>query len=210
MDPLKRYTGNKETDRTYDAVQLFLSQLSRYLRLATHIDMDKDISEYVASSLDGFAYKWFEALDKGTEPFAWVKFEKVFRRKFIPREHIENAIDRYMDIKQKGRPVIEYIAEKEELENTLGEIIPKELKETSFRKGLDAWIRDKLIIFRGLPLKEYREKAESIDMDARERKIGPYKVKSNPEKDEEKKPNDKAGSGSGKGSMQKPSTSTSD
>ena len=37
--------------------------------------MKKDISEYVASSLDGFGYKWFNNLDKGTGLFLWDDFE---------------------------------------------------------------------------------------------------------------------------------------
>jgi hypothetical protein len=44
IDPPEKYSSEKQTERTYEAVQLFLSQLSRCLRLATHIDMDKDIS----------------------------------------------------------------------------------------------------------------------------------------------------------------------
>src|SRR5436305_10904145 len=58
MEPPKKYSGDKDNERTYDAVQLFLSQLSRYFRLATNVDMRKDISEYTPSFIDGFAYRW--------------------------------------------------------------------------------------------------------------------------------------------------------
>src|SRR5271154_102033 len=177
MEPPKKYSGDKDNERTYDAVQLFLSQLSRYFRLATNVDMRKDISEYIPSFLDGFAYRWFAALDKGTEPFKWRHFEKTFRKKFIPREHIQQAINRYLTIKQGGRSVGEYIVDKEDLENTLGNLIQQPLKETSFRSGLDEWFRDELIAFRELPFEQYKTKAEMIDQDARERKVGPYKPK---------------------------------
>ena len=118
MEPPKKYSGDKDNERTYDAVQLFLSQLSRYFRLATNVDMRKDISEYIPSFLDGFAYRWFAALDKGTESYKWRHFEKAFRKKFIPREHIQQSLNRYLAIKQDGRSVSEYIVDKEDLENT--------------------------------------------------------------------------------------------
>jgi hypothetical protein len=35
---------------------------------------DKDITEYVLGFLDGFAYRWFETLDKGRDDFRWVEF----------------------------------------------------------------------------------------------------------------------------------------
>jgi len=47
-------------------VQLFLSQVSRYFTLATDIDMDGDIVECAGAFLDGFAYTWFDNLDKGS------------------------------------------------------------------------------------------------------------------------------------------------
>ena len=64
MDPPPKYSGEKDNDRTYDTVHQFLSQLSRYLRLAMNIDMDDDIVDYVLGFLDGFAYRWFEASDE--------------------------------------------------------------------------------------------------------------------------------------------------
>lgn len=99
----------------------------------------------------------------------------MFRKKFIPREHIQQAIDRYLAIKQDDRSVAEYIVEEEDMENTLGEWIGQPLKETSFRKGLHEWIKDRLIAFRELPLEKYKKKAEYVDQDARERMVGPYK-----------------------------------
>jgi hypothetical protein len=57
MDPPKKYVGEKDSERTYQAVHMFLSQLSRYLRLATNVDIDRDITEYVLGFLDGFAYR---------------------------------------------------------------------------------------------------------------------------------------------------------
>jgi len=50
-----KYSGDKDKDRTYNAVHQFLSQLSRYLRLATNVDMSKDVVEYLLGFLDGFA-----------------------------------------------------------------------------------------------------------------------------------------------------------
>ena len=105
--------------------------------MSTHVNIEYDISEYVAFFLDGFAYK-FDNLDKGNKPYLLRDFEEVFRRKFIPREHIQQALNKYLAVKQDGRPVIEYIVEKEEFENTLGDVIQDPLKETSFREGLDA------------------------------------------------------------------------
>jgi hypothetical protein len=67
MHPPAKYTGETDAERTYEAVQQFLTEVSRYLRLATHVDMEDDISEYAAAFLDGFAYTWFENLDKGRQ-----------------------------------------------------------------------------------------------------------------------------------------------
>jgi Retrotransposon gag protein len=163
MDSPKKYTGEKDNDRTYDAVHLFLSQLSRYFRLATYVDMESDISEYVLGYLDGFAYKWFEALNKGTEPFLWKHFEEKFRGKFIPREHVQLSMNSYINCKQRGRPVGEYMVEKESLENTLGNLLPEPLRESTFREGLDSQMRRRMEVFRDLPLDQYKLKAESID-----------------------------------------------
>jgi hypothetical protein len=50
----KKYVGEKDSERT-PTVHMFISQLSPYLRLATNVDVDKDITEYVLGFLDGFA-----------------------------------------------------------------------------------------------------------------------------------------------------------
>ena len=57
MEPSAKYKGDTDADRTYTEVHKFLSQLSRYLRLATNVNMKKDISEYVMGYLDGFAFE---------------------------------------------------------------------------------------------------------------------------------------------------------
>src|SRR5216117_2500978 len=177
MDPPAKYSGEKDKDRTYNAVHQFLSQLSRYLRLATNVDMDDDIVEYVLGFLDGFAYRWFEALDKGDTPFRWKEFEATFHSKFIPHEHIQLSMKKYLAIKQNGRSVSEFIVERESLENTLGNAIPDVLKDTSFRENIDVWLIKKLVTFHDLPYEEYKRKAESTDQDMRERKLGPYSMK---------------------------------
>jgi hypothetical protein len=41
MDPPRKYVGEKDSERTYQAAHMFLSQHSRYLRLATNVDVDK-------------------------------------------------------------------------------------------------------------------------------------------------------------------------
>ena len=181
MDPPARYSGEEDKDRTYDVVHQFLSQLSRYLHLATNVDMEKDIVEYVLGSLDGFAYRWFEALDKGENHFRWKEFETAFRTKFIPHDHVQLSIKKYLAIKQNGRSVSEYSVERESLENTLGDAISKDTKETSFHKNLDRWLIEKLITFRDLPYDQYKLKAEYTDQDMRERKLGPYSARKNPE-----------------------------
>ena len=177
MDPPEKYSGEKTDERTYEAVHQFLSQLSRYFRLATHIDMDADITEYVLGFLKGFAYRWFEALDKGNQAFRWQEFESAFRTKFIPREHVQMALTKYLAIKQNGRSVSEFMVERESLENTLGDVISSKLKETSFRKNLDLWLREKLVTFRDLSYEQYKLKAEATDQDMREQKLGPYSMK---------------------------------
>jgi hypothetical protein len=156
---------------------MFLSQLSRYLRLATNVNIDRDITEYVLGFLDGFAYCWFETLDKGRDDFRWDEFEAAFRENFIPREYIQQAMDKYLAIKQTGT-IGEYIVERENLENTLGKLIPQPLKESSFRKGLDNDMRRKMQLFRELPFHDYKTKAESIDNDMKDTKTGPYAPKS--------------------------------
>src|SRR5436305_1385799 len=178
MEPPTKYTGEKDSEMSYDAVMLFLSQLSRYFRLATHVNLKKDITEYVLRFLDGFAYKWLESLDKRDKSFTWRKFERKFHEKFIPPEHFQIAIDKYLAIKQGKRPVKEYMVEKEMLENTLGRRIHSDLMESSFRRGLREEMRKAMVLFRDLPFKEYKRKAEIIDRDMKERKVGPYAAES--------------------------------
>src|SRR5438552_1484764 len=194
MEPPAKYTGEKDSEMSYDAVMLFLSQLSRYFRLATHINLKKDITEYVLGFLDGFAYKWLETLDKGDKSFTWRRFERKFREKFIPPEHFQIAIDKYLAIRQGKRPVKEYMVEKEMLENTLGNRIHSDLRESSFRRGLHEEMRKAMVLFRDLPFKEYKRKAEIIDRDMKERKVGPYAPdsSSDPRKSKQSsKPNEK-------------------
>jgi hypothetical protein len=87
------------------------------------------------------------------------------------------VLDKYLAIKQTGT-VGEYIVERENLENTLGKLIPQPLKESSFRRGLDSDMRLKMQLFRELPFDEYKAKAESIDNDMKDTKTGPYAPKS--------------------------------
>ena len=77
-----------------------------------------------------------------------------------------NSTDRYLAIKQDGCSVAEYIVDKEDLENTLGDQISQPIKETSFRRGLNGWIKDELIAFNDLSFKRYKDKVEFIDQDA--------------------------------------------
>ena len=90
------------------------------------------------------------------------------------------TLNKYMAIKQYERPVLEYIVERERLETTLGKVITNEIKETSFRKGLNRYMRDNMIVFRGLPYEEYKNRAEDVDQDAKERRVGRYAMKQNP------------------------------
>ena len=62
------------------------------------------------------------------------------------------------------------------MENTLGSLISDQLKETTFRKGLDPWILGRINVFRDVAFEVYK-KAESVDRDAHERKVGPYREK---------------------------------
>ena len=184
-EPPKKYTGEKDKERTYDAVQLYLSQLSRYLRISTEIDMKADISEYVAAFLDGFAYKWFNNLKKPDKaPYLWEDFEAAMRKKFIPLAHIEQAITKYLAIEQTdGKSVSEYIVEREDMETTLGDAITDRIIKSSFRKGLHRWLREKMSPFSDLSHEEYVRKVEVLDQDAREQKVGPYAPKKGDSKD---------------------------
>ena len=73
--------------RTYEAVHQFLTEVSRYLRLATHVDMEDDISEYAAAFLDGFAYIWFENLNKGRQQNGRSVAEYI-----VERERLESTL----------------------------------------------------------------------------------------------------------------------
>lgn len=99
----------------------------------------------------------------------------MFRKRFIPREHIERDVHRYVKIRQDRHPVIEYIVEKEEMENSLGDNMPPSLKVTSFRGGLDYWLHEKVDVFRDMPFELYKEKTEFLDV--RERKVRRYAPK---------------------------------
>ena len=138
------------------------------------MNMNKDISEYILGFLDGFAFEWFDILDKSEESFLWKDFESAFHRKFIPKEHIQMAINKYMAIRQGERPVSEYIIERERLEANLGKMIVDEIKETSFRRGLNKYMQDNMVAFHGLSYEEYKTRAEDVDQDAKEHKIGHY------------------------------------
>src|SRR5438046_5298699 len=70
------------------------------------------------------------------------------------------------------------MVDKEMLENTLGRRIHSDLMESSFRRGLHEEMRKAMVLFRDLPFKEYKRKAEIIDRDMKERKVGPYAAES--------------------------------
>src|SRR5438046_10714015 len=101
----------------------------------------------------------------------------VFHTKFIPCEHIQVSMKKYLAIKQNGHSVSKFIVERESLENTLGDAIPDVLKDTSFRENIDGWLIKKLVTFHDLPYEEYKREAESMDQDMRERKLGPSSTK---------------------------------
>ena len=175
MTPPAKFFGDKDKERTYETVQLFLSQVSRYLRLSTDVDMDGDIAEYVLAFLDGFAYTWFDNLDKGSTPYLWKDFEAAMRKKFIPFSHIQKAITKYNAIKQiNGKSVAEYIVEREAMESMLGDELSAATIAGSFRENLNKWIRDRLIPFADLPYDQYKHKAEVTDQEAQDQKVGPY------------------------------------
>ena len=136
--------------------------------------MNKDIVKYVLGFLDGFAYHWFEALDKGNTPFCWKDFEAAFHTKFIP---VQLSLKRYLAIKQNGHSVAEFLVEWESLENSLSDAIPDVLKDTSFHENIDGWLIKKLVTFHDLLYEEYKRKAESTDQDMRERKLVSYSMK---------------------------------
>src|SRR5437762_11824651 len=84
--------------------------------------------------------------------------------------------------------------EKEMLENTLGNMIHFDLRESSFRRRLHEEMRKAMVLFHDLPFKEYKRKAEIIDRDMKERKVGPYAPdpSSDPRKTKQSsKPNEK-------------------
>jgi hypothetical protein len=75
--------------------------------------MESDISEYTLSYLDGFAFKWFEALNKWPELFLRKHFEEKFRCKFILRYSLKFPsppyttfnMNTYITCKQQWCPV---------------------------------------------------------------------------------------------------------
>ena len=88
MDSFIKYFDDKDFDRIYIVMYKFLSQLSCYLRLAISVNMKEDISEYLLRFLDGFAFEWFDILDKDEESFLWKNFKAIFQGKFISTEYI--------------------------------------------------------------------------------------------------------------------------
>jgi Retrotransposon gag protein len=124
--------------------------------------------------LGGYTLAWLETLDKRKDLFSWDNFEKVFCAKFIPTEHYQTTMTKYVSLKQGNMTVGEYIVEQESLENTLGDKISQPLKEASFRSGLEEYVRKQMPPFRQLLFDEYKKQAESIDKDIKERKEGPY------------------------------------
>src|SRR5436305_4547784 len=66
------------------------------------------------------------------------------------------------------------MVEKGILENTFGNRIHSDLRESSFRCGLHEEMRKAMVLFHDLPFKEYKRKAEIIDRDMKERKVSSY------------------------------------
>jgi len=111
-----------------------------------------------------------EGLDKGKGKFRWKQFESAVRTKFIPWNYIQQVMTRYRAVKQNGRSVAEYIVERERLESSLGKTLTKAVKESSFKEGLNRWIRELLVVFSDLPFEQYKTKAEMVDEEAREQR----------------------------------------
>src|SRR5947207_15352933 len=88
------------------------------------------------------------------------------------------TLNKYMIIKQYERSISEYIVERERLETTLEKIITNEIKETSFRKDLNRYMRDNMIVFRGLAYEKYVKEAEEVNQDIKKCKIDHYIIKS--------------------------------
>ena len=129
-----KYAGETDKERMYSAVHEFLSQLSRYLRLVTYVDIDEDIHEYVMGYMTGFALRWLETLDKGNTPFTWKRFEKVFRAKFVLKDHIRRSVREYMVLKQGTSSVETYIIARERIENTLFDVLSAVVCKRAFMK----------------------------------------------------------------------------
>ena len=79
-----------------------------------------------------------------------------------------------MVLKQGMSSVETYIITRERIENTLGDALSAEVRETSLHEGLNPWIVDRISMFRTLPYEQYKEKAEEEDEYTRMKNLGPY------------------------------------
>ena len=68
-----------------------------------------------------------------------------------------------MIIKQYERSISKYIMKRKRLEIILEKIITNEIKKTSFRKDLNKYMRDNMIMFHGLIYKKYIKGIEEMD-----------------------------------------------
>ena len=88
MAPPEKYFGE---NRTYEVVQLFLSQLSLYFTLSTNIDLNGDIAKYAMAFLDVLRTPGSIIATRG------IRIQHTFakaavRKKFISFAYIQHAI----------------------------------------------------------------------------------------------------------------------
>ena len=98
--------------------------------------------------LQGRAMNWWNAIGTATpeDQVTWDQFKARFGEKFIPAAQKSVLFKRFLELKQNGRAVSDYIAEFDTLSKYgLSLIDTPEKKNEKFITGLDGYLGERLI-----------------------------------------------------------------
>ena len=118
-------------------------------RIFDDLGLEDAMKRRLASrQLQGRAMNWWNAIRTATpeDQVTWVQFKARFSEKFIPAAQKSVLFKRFLELKQNGRAVSDYIAEFNTLSKYgLSLIDTPEKKNEKFITGLDGYLRERLI-----------------------------------------------------------------
>ena len=113
-------------------------------RIFDDLGLEDAMKRRLASrQLQGRAMNWWNAIRTATpeDQVTWVQFKARFSEKFIPAAQKSVLFKRFLELKQNGRAVSDYIAEFDTLSKYgLSLIDTPEKKNEKFITGLDGYL----------------------------------------------------------------------